>query len=146
MPQTVKLKFEARYQNHNIKANKAVSLKFKMPYTELTKYLQSVQLLNENVLIAGKIGPDKPSKLGSYMIKGLNIGGDGEGTLNLDSMLDYVDPSSLNELATRSDEPLFLMLKATIEDDGEEEDEDETGEEFDEEDDDTEIEDEEDDE
>jgi hypothetical protein len=145
MPQTVKLKFEGQYSNHNVKANKAVSLVFKMPYTELSNYVQSLQMLNENVIFAIKLSADKPKKIGSFMIKNLNIGGDGAGTLKLDSMLDYVEPGILNELATRSDEPLFIMLKATIEDDEEpEEDEDEIGEEFDEEDEDAELDDEED--
>lgn len=126
---TIKIKTEAKYANHDIKANKSVNVQFKMPYTELTNYIQSVQMLNENVTVAARIGADKkPIKLGSYQINAINIDRDGECKLKFNSQLDFVDASNLNELAGRTDEPLMVLMKANIDiddDDLEEVEEDE---------------------
>jgi hypothetical protein len=112
--ETIKLKFEGKYVDHNVKANKAVNLQFKMPYTELVNYIQSIQMLNENVTVGVKIGADKPITLGTYMVFNINVDRDGEGKLKLNSQLDFIEGNALNELATRSDEPLSILLKAEI--------------------------------
>jgi hypothetical protein len=125
--ETIKIKFEAKYQNHSVKANKSVDMSFKMPYSELTNYIQSIQMLNENVTVAGKIGSDKkPAVLGTFMVHAINVDRDGQGTLKINSMLDYVESKNINELAERNEEPLQLFLKAEIDtDEDEDEDEDE---------------------
>lgn len=115
----VKVKFEGKYQTHNIKSNQAIDITIKMSYSELTQYVQTLQMLNENVTLVSKIGTTKPKKLGTFMIKNLNIDGDGEGKLKLNSQLDFVDDLAINELAKRSDEPLMVLMKASIEDTGE---------------------------
>jgi hypothetical protein len=125
--QTVKLKTEGKYVDHSIKANKAVTLQFKMPYSELTNYVQSIQMLNENVKVAVKIGADKkPLQLGTFMVHNLNIDRDGEGKIKFNAMLDHCDANAINDLALRNDEPLHVLLKAEIdiEDDEDEELED----------------------
>lgn len=123
--QTVRVKAEGKYVSHSVKANKNVDVSFKMPYTELTNYIQSIQMLNENVTVASKIGADKrPIKLGTFMINSVRIDNDGEGTIKFNSQLDHVDAANINELATRNDEPLFVYMKADI-DIGEEGDDDE---------------------
>lgn len=122
--ETVKIKTEAKYVSHNVKANKSVDVQFKMPYSELTNYIQTIQMLNENTTMAGKIGADKkPIKLGSFMVSSINIDRDGQGTLKFNSQLDFVDTNAINELANRNDEPLILMLKADIDVEIEEEEE-----------------------
>lgn len=125
----VKIKFEAKYQTHNVKSNKSIDVTFKMSYSELTQYLQTIQMLNENVLVASKIGADKPRKLGTFMISNLNVGGDGEGKLKINSQLDYVDGIAIQELAEKADEPLILLMKADIEDTGDDEEQEEEAEE-----------------
>lgn len=123
--ETVKLKFEAKYATHTVKANKAVDVTFKMPYTELTQYIGSIQMLNENVTVASKIGPDKkPNKLGTFMISNISVDRDGQGTLKFNSQLDFVEPDNINQMASRNDEPMILFLKADIEDIEETEDPD----------------------
>lgn len=117
----VKTRVEARYTSHNMKANKSVDLTFKCPYVELKNYIQTIQMLNENVEVVVKIGKDKPIKLGTFTINGLNIDRDGEGTLKLNSLIDFVNASAINELPARNDEPLKIMLKCEIDlSDGEE--------------------------
>lgn len=126
MATAVNIKVEARYVSHNVTANKAINVVFKMPYTELSSYIRSIQMLNENVTAGARISSDKPIKLGSFMIKSLHIDGDGEGKLVLNSLLDSVNLKSINTLAERNDEPLSIILKATIEDDGSEDDEEDS--------------------
>lgn len=124
--QTIKLRFEAKYLNHSVKGqNKVIDIVFKMPYSELTQYVQTLQLLNENITVAGKIGADKkPVSLGTFMLNNLNIDRDGEGKIKFNSQLDYINAEAVNALASRNDEPLIMMLKADIEDTGEEPTED----------------------
>lgn len=124
----VKLKFEGKYATHSVKANKSVDMTFKLPYTELKNYIGSIQMLNENVTVAGKIGSDKkPMVFGTFMVHNIAVDRDGQGTLKLNSQLDFVDANSINDLAVRNDEPLIILLKAEIdvEDDSDEDPDDE---------------------
>jgi hypothetical protein len=113
--ETVKVKTEAKYVSHDVKANKSVNITFKMPYSELSSYIQTIQMLNENITVAGKIGTDKkPLKFGTFMVQSINVDRDGQGTMKFNSQLDFVEAATLNELASRNDEPLILLLKADI--------------------------------
>ena len=113
----VKVITEGTYQNHNVKNNKAVTIILKAPYSEMRNYLLSVQLINENTDIGVKIGSDKkPLKLGNFMFHGLNIDRDGEAKLTWNSLIEHTEMNNLNELASRSEEPLKFLFKAEIED------------------------------
>lgn len=117
------IKYEASYSKHDVKANKAVNVEFKMPYSELPHYIQATALLNENVTVGVKIGSDKkPMRLGTFMINGVNVGRDGDGTIKLNSQTDAVELDNLNILVERCSEPIHLFLKANIEESDEEED------------------------
>ena len=69
--QKIKLKAVGKYHGHNIKPNKAVDLTLKLEYSELTKTVQMLQLLNENITIAAKVADEKPKVLGMYMVKNI---------------------------------------------------------------------------
>lgn len=113
--EVVKIKFEAKYVSHDVKQNKSINLNFKMPYSELSQYIQTIQMLNENITLAGKIGSDKkPIKLGMFSLNQIVIDRDGEGKIKFNSQLDFVDSASINELANRNDEPLIMLLRADI--------------------------------
>jgi hypothetical protein len=113
--ETVKIKTESKYVSHGVKSNKSIDILFKMPYSELVNYIQSIQMLNENITVAGKIGADKkPIKLGTFMLNNITIDRDGEGKIKFNSQLDFVESQNINELANRNDEPLILFLKAEI--------------------------------
>lgn len=112
--ETVKFKVEGKYVSHNVKANKSIDITFKMPYSELTNYIQSIQMLNENVEIGAKVGAEKPKKLGTFMISNINIDNDGEGKIKLNSQLDFIDSAAINDMASKADEPLIILFKATI--------------------------------
>ena len=125
-PQTKVVKFSAigKYKGHNIRDNKAIDLTMVFMYSELPDYIRLIQLLNENVFIGVKLGDAKPFKLGSFMIKSLNIDHDGQGTIKFNSMLDYVEADNINTIV--GEEQIKVLFKAEIEsEDEEEEDEDE---------------------
>ena len=117
----VKIKSIAKYNGHNFKANKSVDLNFLFNYDELVNYIQLVQLLNENTDIIVKIEDKKPIKLGSFMINQISIDHDGQAKIRFNSLLDYVEADSINELVG---ETFQIILKAAVED-AEEDDEDE---------------------
>lgn len=113
--EVIQIKTEGRYHNHGVKQNKNIDIQFKLPYAELTNYIQSIQMLNENVTLGGRIGADKKvNTLGSFMIHSVKIDGDGEGTIKFNSQLDFANLEVINELAIRNDEPFELFLKAEI--------------------------------
>lgn len=123
---TVQVRTEGQYFNHSVKQNKAVDITFKMPYTELTNYIRSIQMLNENVTLGAKIGADKKVQtLGTFMIHNVRVDGDGEGTIRFNSQLDFVNLKIINELALRNEEPLQVFLKAQIDISGLEDEESE---------------------
>lgn len=123
---TAKTKFEGKYAKHDVKANKAVNVEFKAPYSELPNCVPALTMLNENTEVAVKIGADKkPLKLGVFLITGVNFGRDGDSTLKLQSQTDSVELDTLNLLVERSDEPLFILLKADIDDEEVDVDDDE---------------------
>jgi hypothetical protein len=118
--QIIKFKAIGDYNGHSVKTNKAVDLGFKFPYDEMTNYIKLIQLLNENVEIAVKMGDEKPMKLGTFMIKNIGIDHDGQGTVKFNSQLDFVEADALNKLVG---ERFNIMFKAVIDVEGEEADE-----------------------
>lgn len=124
--ETVKVKTEAKYFSHNVKKNKSIDLVVTAPYSELQNYIQTIQMLNEDIDVVAKIGADKKSsKLGVFKIQNITIDNDGEGKIKLNSQLDFVETQNIDKLAMRNDEPLKLMFKCEIEVEEDEEDEEE---------------------
>ncbi len=116
MEKEIKIKSICSYNGHVVNPNKAVTISFKFRYDELVNYLQSVQMLNENINIIIKLGDKKPMKIGMFMIKGLVIDGDGEAVIKFNSQLDFVESTSINEVAAfGKDEQFKIMLEAKIE-------------------------------
>ena len=116
----VKIKTLGKYNGHNITNNKAVNLTLIFAYDELPNYIQLIQLLNENVDIAAKIGDDKAMRLGSFMIKEIKVDHDGQGIIKFNSLMDAVEADSLNHLVG---ETFQVMFKAEVELEEDEEDE-----------------------
>lgn len=123
MAKTVKIASMCKYNGHNIRANKSVDLSLKFSYEELPNYIKVIQLLNENVSIVVKVGDNKPSKLGIFMVKEIKIDHDGEGLLKFNSMLDHVEANEINELVGA--DYIKIRFDAEIEDIQEEDEEDE---------------------
>lgn len=129
----ISIKEFVRYNGHNVKSNTTVSLNFKAMYSELTKTIQVLQLLNNDVKITAG---DKP--LGTFRVKNVSVSDDGESTLKFESMADAVEMDNLNSLINLENEVVIVMESVVDLEDGNEEVEDDEVEELEEVEDDTE--------
>ena len=99
------------YGGHSLSSNGSVSLTLKAGYSELTKTIQVIQMLNEDVAVKAKLAGQKPMKLGSFKIKDIKIDGDGESVLKFAGISDYVEMDNLNLLPLANEEnKLFQIL------------------------------------
>lgn len=115
----IKIVEMVKYNGHSIKNSGAIDLSFKAMYSELTKSIQALQLLNNDVTLAVKKANEKPFKVGIFRIKNVIIDGDGESTLKFVSITDAVELNQLNDIIS-SDE-YQIAMKANIEKEDEDE-------------------------
>ena len=113
----IKVKQVVTYGGHSMSANGSVNLTLKSAYSELTKTVQQLQMLNNDVNIKAKLPGGKPMKLGAFRIKQIAIDGDGESVLKFNGISDYIEMDNLNLLPLNSDESkeFIVMLEAEIE-------------------------------
>lgn len=110
----VKVKEVVKYGGHSLSANGSVNFTLKAQYSELPKTIQLMQMLNNDVSIKAKIPGGSPMKLGFFRIKQIVIDGDGESTIKLNGITDYVETGNLNLLPLNSDENKeFVVLMET---------------------------------
>lgn len=125
MSKKLKVMQVVTYGGHSLSSNGSVSLTLKAGYSELTKTIQVIQMLNEDVAVKAKLAGQKPMKLGSFKIKDIKIDGDGESVLKFAGISDYVEMDNLNLLPLANEEnKLFqILLECETEamDDGDEE-------------------------
>lgn len=112
----VEIKEVVTYKSHNVKANGSVDLIFTAMYDQLTKSMELLQLLNNDVSIVCKKSGSKPFDLGLFRIKKVNIDGDGESTLMFNSLNSYVKMDNLNDLVIT--EPFQIKMSAVVEMEG----------------------------
>ena len=114
---TIKVKEVVKYGGHSLSANGSVNFTLKASYSELTKTIQLMQMLNNDVNIKAKLPAGKPMKLGMFRIKQIVIDGDGEFTLKFNGLNDYIEMDNLNLLPLNSDEnkEFVVMIEAEIE-------------------------------
>ena len=111
MSKKLKVMQVVTYGGHSLSSNGSVSLTLKAGYSELTKTIQAIQMLNEDVVVKAKLAGQKPMKLGSFKIKDIKIDGDGESVLKFAGISDYVEMDNLNLLPLANEEnKLFQIL------------------------------------
>lgn len=115
----VVVKSVATYRGHSLKENGNVDLTLKFRYDELVETIQLAQMLNNDVKTVVKLPNSKPIALGLFRIKSINIDGDGESTLKLNSLSDFVEVNNLNNLVTKD----AFQVRFTAEIESEDEDE-----------------------
>ena len=114
------VKSVATYKGHSLKENGNVNLTLKFKYDELVKTIQLTQMLNNDVKAIVKLPGEKPIVLGMFRIKSINVDGDGESVLKLNSLNDFVEVDNLNSLVTK--EAFQVKFAADIEsEDGDDE-------------------------
>ena len=119
---TVKVKEVVKYGGHSLSANGSVNFTLKASYSELTKTIQLMQMLNNDVNIKAKLPAGKPMKLGMFRIKQIVIDGDGESTLKFNGLNDYIEMDNLNLLPLNNEDnkEFIIMTEAEIETEEEE--------------------------
>ena len=118
--QDVKIKTVASYGGHNVNQAGSVSLKLVFSYDTITKYIQAIQMLNENVNLLAVINGEK-IKLGSFMINSINIDHDGAGKIKFNSQLDYVEIDNISKLINSDLFKIMLQAEIDVEENEEEE-------------------------
>lgn len=118
--QNVKIKTVASYGGHNVNQAGSVSLKLVFSYDTITKYIQAIQMLNENVNLLAVINGEK-IKLGSFMINSINIDHDGAGKIKFNSQLDYVEIDNISKLINSDLFKIMLQAEIDVEENEEEE-------------------------
>lgn len=114
----IKIKEMVQYAGHSIKGNGSIDINFNARYSELVNSIQLLQMLNNDIQIAVKIGSDKPFKIGSFRLKNVVIDDDGESKLKFNSIIDSVELEAINNMVVTDE--FTICMKALIE---EEEDE-----------------------
>ena len=99
----IKAKQIVSYNGHSISANGTVNLNLKAQYSQLTKSIQLMQMLNNDINIKAKVS-GKVIKLGIFRIKQIQIDGDGESKIKFNSLSEYVEVDNLNSLPLQSDD------------------------------------------
>ena len=114
---TAKVKEVVKYGGHSLSANGSVNFTLKASYSELTNTVQTMQMLNNDVVIKAKLPAGKPMKLGMFRIKQITIDGDGESTLKFNGLNDYIEMDNLNLLPLNNDDnkEFVIMMEAEVE-------------------------------
>ncbi len=123
----IKVEQMVMYNGHSVKTNKTVSLGFKAMYSELTNTVKLLQLLNNDVKIVATVAK-KEIPLGTFMVKNVSIGSDGESVIKFDSMTDAVEMDNITSLiGLEAEFKVAMSANVEIEDEDEEaENEDDT--------------------
>ncbi|MBP3920418.1 MAG: hypothetical protein J6D28_02515 [Bacilli bacterium] len=117
----VKVKEIVKYKGHTVKQNGSVDLKLTAMYSELTKSMQVLQMLNNDVELTAKLPSMKPIKLGVFRVSKVIIDGDGESVLCFNSLNDYVEMNNVNSIVCN--EEFQILMRAEIEEEENEEEE-----------------------
>lgn len=127
----IKIEEFVAYNGSSTKANGVITLNLKAMYSELTKTIQVLQLLNNDVSI---VVNDK-TKLGLFRVKDVVVDGDGQSKLKFESLAEAVEMNNINSLVGIEGEfKITMESKVELEDESEEEAESEESDEEDDED------------
>lgn len=89
----------ASYKGHNVGNNGQIRLKMAMGYDEIVNAIELLQFLGNNIDVKTRLQGDvKGSKIGSFTLHHVAIDHDGESTITLLSMTDYVEIQNINDL------------------------------------------------
>lgn len=115
----VNLRMNAVYNGHNVKPNGSVNVSVKTKYSQLTKAIQFIQVLNNDIKLGVRI-EDEVLKIGTFRLKDIKVDHDGECVVNFNSQVDFVEIDNLTDMVNDGKE-FELLAKAEIELEDEEE-------------------------
>lgn len=121
----VRVKEVMLYKGHGISSNGKVNLNLKADYSEIVNSIGVLQMLNNDVYAKVKLHNEKPMKLGYFRIKQVNFDSDGESTIKLQGIKDYIETDNLNMLPMQNDDcdRFIVMFEAEIEEESDEREE-----------------------
>lgn len=116
-----KVKEVVSYKGHSLSANGSVNFTVKASYSELTNTMLLMQMLNNDVNVKARVPGEKPMRLGYFRIKQIVIDGDGESTIKLNGINDYIETDNLNVLPLNTDDnkEFAVLFEAEIEEENE---------------------------
>lgn len=108
-----------KYGGHSLSANGSVNLTLKAAYSELVGTIKLTQMLNNDVVVKARVPGMKAMKLGLFRLKSITIDDDGESTVKLNGLNDYIEMDNLNTLPIKGEDvELFsIRYEITIEED-----------------------------
>lgn len=118
MIKKVKAQGAMRYAGHSKKANGIVTLNLVARYGEMVNSIQTLQMLNNDVVVDADM-PDGSSKhLGMFRIKNVKFDGDGESKISLVSDGYCVFPENIEGLPLSIDEnnEFTVLFSCDVED------------------------------
>lgn len=118
----VSIKTVASYGGHNVNQVKNISLTLKFTYDTISKYIQSIQMLNENVTIIAVVDGQK-IKLGSFMINSISIDHDGAGKIKFKSQVDYVELENITKIISNDAFKVAMIAEIDVDEENKEEEE-----------------------
>lgn len=100
-----------KYGGHSLSANGSVNLTLKAAYTELVGTLEMTQMLNNDVVVKARVPGIKPMRLGMFRVKNILIDGDGESTIKLNGLNDYIEMDNLNTLPIKGEDVELFSVR-----------------------------------
>lgn len=117
----VEIKEVVAYKGHSVKVNGNLDLTFSAMYDQITKSMEILQMLNNNIMITAKLPGSKPVKLGMFNIKNISFDNDGESILKFNTLFDYVEYDNLKSIINQENFVIRLEADVELENDEEEE-------------------------
>ena len=119
----ISIKEFVSYKQHNVKKNGTVIVTLTAMYGEIQNSIKVLQLLNNDVKIKVKLNGEKPFDLGMFRVKDVKFDGDGESTLQFETITDFAELDNINKIITMDE--FKILMESDIElENGEEEGED----------------------
>ena len=100
-----------KYGGHSLSANGSVNLTLKAAYTELVGTLEMTQMLNNDVVVKARVPGIKPIRLGMFRVKSIVIDDDGESTIKLNGLNDYIEMDNLNTLPIKGEDVELFSVR-----------------------------------
>ena len=103
-----------KYGGHSLAASGSVNLTLKAAYSELVGTIKMTQMLNNDVTVKARVPNIKPMKLGMFRIKSISIDDDGESTIKLNGLNDYIEMDNLNTLPIKGEDVELFSVRYEV--------------------------------
>lgn len=113
MEKELKLKSPVAFKSINVTANRVVTLKVTMSFSEMITSVNLLTGLNSDINIVAKIGDRKPCNLGTFTIGSVSFDRDGNATIPFKALVEHVNLNNITDMI--GEEYIQLRFKALLE-------------------------------